>query len=243
MKAPFGSLAARFDALQVRERWLVAAAILGGIVLVGHSLFVAPAQTRARMAERSLGEQQAQLSALNAQMLAMQSPNQDPNVAARAELDGLKKHLAEQAARLALMESSLVPPHQMSGLLEDMIGQRTGLRLISLKTLPVAAALEKKTAAGGVESGNPANASTPTPAAVPASVASSVKASDGLYKHGVEITLEGSYQELSAYLERLEQAKSKLLWSSVSLSAEKHPRLVLTLTVYSLSLERAWLIV
>lgn len=245
MKAPFGSLAARFDALQVRERWLVAAAILGGIVLIGHSLFVAPAQTRARVAERSLSEQQAQLSALNAQMLAMQSPNQDPNVAARAELDGLKKHLAEQAARLALMESSLVPPHQMSGLLEDMIGQRTGLRLISLKTLPVAAALEKKAVAGGVESGNPANASapTPTPASVPSSVASSVKSSDGLFKHGVEITLEGSYQELSAYLERLEQAKPKLLWSSVSLSAEDHPRLVLTLTVYSLSLERAWLIV
>ena len=55
--------------------------------------------------------------------------------------------------------------------------------------------------------------------------------------------LEGSYQELTAYLERLEQAKPKLLWSSVSLSAEDHPRLVLTLTVYSLSLERAWLIV
>ena len=70
-----------------------------------------------------------------------------------------------------------------------------------------------------------------------------VKVADGLFKHGVEITLEGSYQELAAYLERLEQAKPKLLWSSVSLSAENHPRLVLTLTVYSLSLERAWLIV
>jgi len=34
-----------------------------------------------------------------------------------------------------------------------------------------------------------------------------------------------------------------LLWSGVSLSADKHPRLVLTLTVYSLSLDRAWLIV
>ena len=240
MKALFGRLAARFAALQARERWLVAAAILGGIALIGHSLFVAPAQTRARMADRSLSEQQAQLSALNAQILAMQSPNQDPNVAARAELDGLKKQLADQAARLALMESSLVPPHQMSGLLEDMIGRRTGLHLISLKTLPVAAALKKKTVAS-VESGNSGNASVPAPA--PALAASSVKASDGLFKHGVEITLEGSYQELSAYLERLEQAKPKLLWSSVSLSAEKHPRLVLTLTVYSLSLERAWLIV
>ena len=241
MKSFYNTLAARFDALQVRERWLVAAAILGGIVLIGHSLFVAPAQARARLAERSLVEQQTQLSALNAQMLAMQSPNQDPNVAARVELDGLKKQLAEQAARLALMESSLLPPHEMSGLLEDMVGRRTGLRLISLKTLPVAAALEKKVVAGGVESGNPVPASAPSQ--IPVSAPSPVKVPDGLFKHGVEITLEGSYQELSAYLERLEQAKPKLLWSSVSLSADNHPHLVLTLTVYSLSLERTWLIV
>ena len=229
MKSFFQRLIARIDALNVRERWLVSVAVLGGIVLVGYSLFVAPAQTRVRLAERSLSEQQAQLVALNAQMLALQSPNQDPNVAARAELDGLKKQLAEQAGRLALMESSLVPPHQMSELLEEMIGLRTGLRLLSLKTLPVAAALEKKAAVGGAEPGK--------------AIAAPSKVSDGLFKHGVEITLEGSYQELSAYLERLEQAKTKLLWSSVPLSAANHPRLVLTLTVFTLSLERAWLIV
>jgi MSHA biogenesis protein MshJ len=35
----------------------------------------------------------------------------------------------------------------------------------------------------------------------------------------------------------------KLLWSNVALAAEQHPKLVLTLTVYTLSLDRAWLIV
>lgn len=229
MKSFLPRLAARFDALQARERWLVAVAVLGGIVLISHGLFVAPAQMRANLADRSMGEQQAQLLALNAQMRAMQSPEQDPNVAARSELAGLKNQLAEQAARLALMEHSLVPPHRMSGLLEDMIGQRTGLRLVSLKTLPVVAALGKKAEAAASAAGT--------------SRAESNKLADGLYKHGVEITLEGSYAELSAYLERLEQAKSGLLWSSVALAAEKHPHLVLTLTVYTLSLERAWLIV
>ena len=34
-----------------------------------------------------------------------------------------------------------------------------------------------------------------------------------------------------------------LLWNSVALSAVGHPRLVLTLTVYSLSLDRTWLVV
>ena len=88
----------------------------------------------------------------------------------------------------------------------------------------------------------PASASAPA-TTQSAEVPAPLSATDGLFKHGVEITVEGSYQELAAYLARLEQAEAKLLWSSVSLSAENHPRLVLTLTVYSLSLERAWLIV
>ncbi len=234
MKAHFLKFAARFDALQVRERWLVVIAVLAGIVLLGHTLFVAPAQSRALVAERNLVEQQAQLAALNAQITALQSPGQDPNVSARAELESLKGQLAKQAERLAVLESALLPPHQMPALLEDMIGRKNGLRVVSLKTLPVVSALPKAASDAPQAKAEAAGAAVPTEKG---------GLTDGLYKHGVEIKLEGSYQELTAYLERLEQAKPKLLWGSVALSAEDHPRLVLTLLVYSLSLERAWLIV
>ena len=229
MKESWFKAAARYDALLLRERWLIAAALLGGIVLIGYSLFVEPALQRAQLAERSVTEQRAQLSALQAQSVALQSPEQDPDVAARAELDDLRKQLGELASRLSVLESSLVPPQRMSALLEDMIGRKSGLRLLSLKTLPLAPLLEKKQGAdaSGVEKSMDKLADT----------------SAGLFKHGVEIRLEGSYQELTAYLERLEQAQSKLLWSSVTLAAEQHPKLVLTLTVYTLSLDRAWLIV
>lgn len=229
MKESWGKLASRYDALLLRERWLIAAAILGGIVLIGYSLYVEPALQRVKLAERSLTEQRAQLSALQTQSIALQTPEQDPDVAARAELEGLKKKLGELNARVSVLESSLVPPQRMSALLEDMIGGKSGLRLLSLKTLPLSPLLEKKplAEAAAAEKAEDKLANT----------------SVGLFKHGVEIRLEGSYQELTAYLERLEQAKSKLLWSSVALAAEQHPKLVLTLTVYTLSLDRAWLIV
>jgi MSHA biogenesis protein MshJ len=229
MKESWRKLAARYDALLLRERWLIAAAVLGGIVLIGYSLFVEPALQRAQLAERSLTEQRAQLSALQAQSVALQSPEQDPDVAARAELASLKKQLGDLTARLSLLESSLVSPQRMTGLLEDMIGRKSGLRLLSLKTLPLSPLLEKK--AGAEASG------------AEKSVEKLINTSAGLFKHGVEIRLEGNYQELVAYLERLEQAKLKLLWSNVALAAEQHPKLVLTLTVYTLSLDRAWLIV
>ena len=229
MNAPWVKLAARYDALQVRERSLVAVGLLFGIILIGYSLFIDPALKSAQQAERSAVEQRAQLAGVRAQMLALQSPSQNPDVAAHVELDGLKKQLGELAVRLQVMEGSLVPPQQMSTMLEDMIGARTGLRLLSLKTLPVAPLLEKK---ADIADKVVANSATRPEGPLA-----------GLFRHGIEIKLEGSYAELTAYLERLEQSKMKLLWSNVSLSAEKHPKLVLTLTVYTLSLDRAWLIV
>ena len=229
MKAQWLKLAARYDALKLRERWLVAAAILGGIVLIAYSLVIDPALKRAQMAERSTQEQSAQLSNVQIQLRTLRSPENNPDIAAQAELVALKAKLSELAGRLEAMESALVPPQRMPVLLEDMIGRKSGLRLLSLKTLPVAPLLEKK-------------AGSEVKDAVPASD-SRASASAGLYKHGVEIKLEGSYQELAAYLERLEKSGQKLLWSSVSISAEKHPQIVLTLTVYTLSLDRAWLIV
>ena len=233
MKDEWLKLTARFDALQSRERWLVVLAVLGGIVMISFSLLIDPAMKKAQLAVRSAQEQSAQLASVQAQMAALRSPNQNPDVAARAELVSLRQQLSELAGRLERMENTLVPPQHMSSLLEDMIGRKSGLQLISLKTLAVAPLLDKK---AGAE-----DAATTKP--VEKISESSEDASAGLYKHGVEIKLEGSYQELTAYLERLEQAKMKLLWSGVSLSADKHPKLVLTLTVFTLSLDRAWLVV
>lgn len=227
MKAQWVKLAARYDALQLRERWLIAAAVLCGIALIGYSLVVEPALKRAQLAERSSAESRIQLANTRAQSAALQSSSPDPDVAARDELARLKKQLGELAGRLELMENSLVPPQRMTALLEEMIGGKTGLRLLGLKTLPVSPLLEKK----------------PAPDGAVKSAEKPVDTSPGLFKHGVEIRLEGSYHELSAYLERLEQSKLKLLWSGVVLSAENHPKLVLTLTVFTLSLDRAWLIV
>jgi MSHA biogenesis protein MshJ len=232
MKEEWLKQVARFDALQARERGWLAAAILGGVIMLGFSLFIEPAMTRARLAERAMSEQQVQIASVQAQIQALQSPAQDPDVAARAELSRLKKELGELASRLSALEKSLVPSRRMAGLLEDMIGRKSALRLLSLKTLPVAPLLDKKTEKTAMDESSAPKAAEPQP-----------NQSAGLFKHGIEIKIEGSYQDLMAYLERLEKEKLKLLWSNVSLYADKHPKLVLTLTVFTLSLDRAWLIV
>ncbi len=62
-----------------------------------------------------------------------------------------------------------------------------------------------------------------------------------LYRHGVELSVEGGYGDLVTYLEALESMPEQLLWGSLQLKVERHPKAVLTLRVYTLSLDRNWL--
>jgi MSHA biogenesis protein MshJ len=223
-------MTARFDALRPRERYLVAMAILGGIAVIGHSLFIEPALLRERAARRGIAEARAQADEARAQMISLGAPENHPDVAARRDLEALRTMLGALSERLRALESALVPPERMTTLLEEMIGVKGGLRVVSLKILPPAPFVvggKENKGEGDKAGGKDEKAGTST----------------GLYRHGVEIRLEGRYQDLAAYLERLEKSPVKLLWGTVALSAEDHPRIVLTLTVYSLSMNRAWLIV
>jgi MSHA biogenesis protein MshJ len=63
----------------------------------------------------------------------------------------------------------------------------------------------------------------------------------GIYKHGLEITLEGSYPDLLAYAAQLEGLPARVLWNRTRIDATAYPRVTMTLTLYTLSLERTWL--
>ena len=223
--------AARYDAMPRRERWLVALTPVAIILWVAYFFFIDPALQRHEAAERSIAEAQTRLDDIQTQMTRLNAPEHHPDVAARKELGALRARLDALSGRMRIVESMLVPPEKMSVLLEEMIGTRKGLRLVSLKTLPVTPFLD--TDKPGNDAGNNAGANT----------SASRGKTSGLYKHGVEIQLEGHYQDLLAYLERLEKSQLKLLWGVAVLSADQHPQLVLTLTVYSLSMDHTWLVV
>jgi MSHA biogenesis protein MshJ len=219
-------LGGRFDAYSQRERALLAAALILGTLLLGNSLLVDPNFVRAKVAQR-LGEQQAmEATSLESQITVTKAQLQvDPDAGRKAEIARLKAALATVENNLKALEGSLVPPEQMNSLLEQLLASNTRLRLVSLKSLaPINLA-----AAGKVEEA----AKLPLPAAQTKEL--------GLYKHGVEIRLEGSYADLYAWMSQLESTQRKLLWGDVRFTVVEHPRSVLSLTVYTLSTDKAWL--
>jgi MSHA biogenesis protein MshJ len=88
-----------------------------------------------------------------------------------------------------------------------------------------------------------ANAGAPPPAPAPsaAPAAPPPKPPDLLFRHGVEITLSGSYLDMIAYMEALEALPTQLFWGKAEFEVENYPNARLTLTLYTLSMDKKWM--
>lgn len=62
-----------------------------------------------------------------------------------------------------------------------------------------------------------------------------VEGSAGFYRHGVELTLKGSYFELVRYLSQLEKLPARLIWGRTELQVEQYPEVRLTVQVRTVS--------
>jgi MSHA biogenesis protein MshJ len=87
------------------------------------------------------------------------------------------------------------------------------------------------------------SAPAPKPAAEKPAAAPPKPAAGTIYRHGVEITLSGSYLDLLAYLRDLEKLPSQMYWGRLELAVAAHPTVTMKLSVYTMSLDLAWLIV
>lgn len=219
-------LAERFNAYSQRERALLAAAAIGGVLMIGFTLFVDPNLSRAKVANRLAGTQQSDLRNAEAQLGSLKAQMQvDPDAGRKAELAKLKVELARIESAVRNLEGGLVPPAQMNAVLERLLAGNTNLRLLSLKSLPPV---------NLAETGKPVDTEKKAAGAANANVL-------GLYKHGVEIRLEGGYSDLHAWLTQLENTQQKILWGDVRLQVVEHPRAVMVLTIFTLSTDKAWL--
>jgi len=236
MSTALSKYAERFDALSLRERVLVFA---GCVALVGAILFVLLLEPMARE-RKQLGQQIAQqqqvLSTTRAAVQALRSDQRDPNATARARREALTREQAAADRELELAARGLVAPERMAALIESLIGREARLQLVGLRTLaPTPLLGAAHTGPDRVPAGK-AQASARAPQAGAAE-----GDAPGLYKHGIELTLQGGYHELAAYVSRLERMPWKMYWAKAVLDAERYPQVSLTLTLFTLSPERSWL--
>lgn len=244
MKEQWSKYAARFDALARRERAMVAAAILVGLVMLVYTLVIEPNSVRHDIQAKNLAKATSELKTVEAQLMVIQAQLKDPDAANRTALQQTRKELSALDAKVRAMENSLVPPEKMQGFLESLLAKNHSLELLAFNTLPPTPLIERKekTEGKGEAAAPAAPAGSATPAATGTPAAPSATAPN-IYKHGIEIKIAGSYNDLLIYLAEIERMPQRIIWNRIKLSTELHPRNEMTLTVYTLSLDKQWLVV
>lgn len=248
MKERWIKLAARIDALTLRERILVFAASAAAIVFLMHFFALGPQLRKQDALNAQISQQNNNIEGIDNEIRArVEAARQDPDAPARARLAAVRKEIEDLSIQLRAMQNGLVAPERMAPLLDSILRANGRLSLVSVRTLPAESVLEAGRRAAAPAPGTAAAlrdaALAAAPAAAPAAAAPNATPGPAelLYRHGVEITVRGGYLDMVDYMAALESLPTQLFWGRAELEAETWPASRLTLTLYTLSLDRKWM--
>jgi MSHA biogenesis protein MshJ len=145
----------------------------------------------------------------------------------------LHQRIAELDTELGKLTGGYVAPDKMSALLREVLATQQGLRLVSLKNLPVIS-LSQAGNADTAKSGTPAPGAESPQAAAPA-------ADHGPFLHPVEVVVDGDYLSVVAYLHSLEKMPWRIHWQRLELLSGDYPTNRVRLVIGALSLSRDWM--
>lgn len=215
LKQQWRELEQRFASLTRRERGILLGGGLAVILIVGFSL-ADSSLARQRLLSKEIVKAQSDTATAKAQAdVIVRQLAEDPDDRARARIAALSRETRGLDAQMQGLNRGLIAPEQMAEILQKMLSRDRGVKLIGLKTLPVSRLIESDPSDGGAD----------------------------VFKHGIEITLQGRYLDMLGYLDRLEQLPWQMFWSQAQMDAKDYPAVRITVTVFTLSLDEDWLVV
>lgn len=213
----------KWETLSKRERFMLLLVVaVAPSVLIFLFLFEPALKTAQRLPdqisvlEAGVSGQEKILTMLQGQQV------KDPNIKARQELQKLRSKLAEDKAVVQKAANQLIAPDKMLKLLQSVLDGGDAVRLLQVNKLPMTT---RQLGAPSPEQGEEeATAKQAT-----------------LFVHPFELELEGSYQGVYDYLQRLEQLEQAFFWDSLEYVVDEFPTAKVRIRVHTLSSEAGWL--
>lgn len=209
----YTNVSARFDAMAIRERGLIALAVLAVLVLLWDATLMRPLEQKEQALSQELETMQTSMAQLTAALTG--ESGGDPLSLGLLQQQSLRESLAAADAQLQNVAAGLIPPSRMVQALRDVLNRQSGLRLVSLKNLP-ARSIAPSSDASRADSGAP-------------------------FVHPIEMTLEGDYLTLLKYLQAVEALDWRFYWQSLELTTTEYPINRVRVQLNSLSMDRDWL--
>lgn len=214
----------RWLGLAERERWLVYGVCLSLFGMVYVLLIGDPLSARLNKQQSSWQEAQArELAATNALLDLQQRLAADPNLQYRSAL------LTASASREALIQqidqytAELITPQNMQTVLQELLRKQPQLSVLAMSSFS-----------------EPVQLPSVEPVAV---TAVSSPPAITLYRHGLELQLEGGYFDLLNYLQAVQASGWQLNWDSLDYQVgEAGPgKASIRLKLYTLSRHAGWI--
>lgn len=221
---PLRLLAARIDERNRRERLLLAVTAAAVILVVWNGLVRAPLAERRAVAVDSVARLQSEIASFEDSRAGIEEKiagleddsGTSPVERVRRRLDALDEVLAERTARL-------ISPDQMVRALRDVVNADAEVSLVRLRNAGATPVITEPE--GDAGEGEAA-------------------ADDGIprvYRHDVELVVEGRYLALLAYLERLEDLEWQFQWEAITVETREYPVTRATVSLSTLSLAEDWI--
>ncbi len=207
--ARWQQLETRAHSISVRERMIIAGAV--AVLLLGlfDQLLLRPWLTERAELEKKQQALTQTIAQANENIAALEKQlSYDPNQLLREKMAELNQRHAAVDADIAKITDGMIAPELMPQLLGELLSERSGLKVQSIKTTP----------AQPVLSANKDDRQAPA-----------------IYRHDLEMRLEGTFFQVQSYLESIEQLPQRMIWDGLAFEIEKHPKGQLRLAVHTLS--------
>jgi MSHA biogenesis protein MshJ len=213
----YRKLSIKFLKSSLREQLLILICGLVVLILLMYTLLLEPLLANLEKLQQNTVNGKKEISTLVAQVAQLtEKLEADPNTPVNARIDTLKREILMVTNQLEAQTDNLVPANKMARMLESVLANSKGLKLIELQSIaPIPILLEP--AAEGDES------------------------EAGLYRHGVTLVFEGGYFDIQQYLEKLESLPWKFYWKKFDYLVGDYPTASVELEIYTLSSNKAFI--
>ena len=202
----------RYDALSLRERLIVFAAMVALSLGAWYGTLLQPLSARAEANRQEIEKRHKSTATANAALEDQVLQMAGAGNAVQAQLADAHQRLSEIDASLGEHAAQLIDPGEMAQILEEVLTEQDELRLIRIRNLVP----EKLTTA---DQENPTT----------------------LFRHGLEIEVDGSFLACLDYLSAIEALPWRLYWQAFDLSVLSYPENRIRIEVSTLSLAEEWI--
>jgi MSHA biogenesis protein MshJ len=211
----YGTVEKAFLSLTIREKVLILIGVSVVLLFIGFISFIEPVVKQKNDARLLNKQRNIELVRFDQQIsdleIALKNDPNKPLMERRAEIETSLEALDE---KLKSQTFDLIPPQEMSQVLEQVLANIGNLKLIEVASIPPETVVQTST-----QGGEQIN----------------------LYQHGVKLVLEGEFFAVQTYLEQIEQLEWQFYWRKFDYKVEEYPKAMVEIDLYTLSTSQAFI--